>query len=122
MSRGNRTFPRNLDEQRPRPPHLFLQQPRRRVLTFRFQRIRTDQLSEVRRLMRRSRPHWPHFIQLNWNSAPRALPRSFRSREPRADNLHWLHIKRFHHLMPAKPVFTTETQRHGEDRKGGFTL
>src|SRR5208282_859264 len=94
----------NLDQQRTRAPHFFLQQPGGGVLTLRLQRIRADQFREAVRLVRRSRAHRPHFVELDGDAAPGTLPCRFRSRQASPDDSYFFHCTQvFIRLRRASP-------------------
>ena len=88
MSGGDGALASDLQQPRSRPPHFFFQQPGRRVLAVGLQRVRADQFREIRGLMRRCGAHRTHLPKFDRNSAPRALPRCFRSRQPGANDFY----------------------------------
>ena len=77
MTRGNLRGTRDFQEQRSGTPHLFLEHPGRGVLTVGLERIRTNQFGEMRRLMCWRVAHGAHLVEIDGESATRALPGCF---------------------------------------------
>jgi hypothetical protein len=91
MSGRHGAFSRDLHEQRSGAAHFFLQQPGRGVLGVGLQGIRADQFRKIPTLMRCGGAHRTHLEKVDGNAPARALPRRFRSRQSRADDLHLAH-------------------------------
>ena len=76
------------EQQRIEPAQFFLEQPRRRVLLFGFERIAAHQFRQPVGLVRRRTPYRTHLVQHHVAAAPRHLPGRFGAREPAADDVY----------------------------------
>src|SRR6266550_470706 len=87
VSGRNGAFPRQTDQQGIRSMQFFFEQPGSGVGRFRLQRIGTHQFGEILRLVRRGRAQRAHFIKVNLDTTPGALPRRFRTCQAGANDL-----------------------------------
>src|SRR5690606_40272830 len=74
------------DDDRAQPPHLFFQQARGTGEPVCAQRVGTDELSQVLRVMRRGHLARAHLVEVDVDSQVGRLPGSLTAREAAADD------------------------------------
>ncbi len=95
---GHSGLIRNAQKRRARPPHLLLQQPRRRVGRLALERVGADQLAELDGLVGRRQPRLavhdgPHLVEIHLAAQPRRGQRRFRPGQSAADHANSLHCR-----------------------------
>jgi hypothetical protein len=75
-----------------KPTHLGMEEANSATLSVvRTERVRTNELGQLRGLVDRGRAYWTHFVQHDWNAPARQLPSGLTAGKPAADDVNRTH-------------------------------